>query len=89
MPNVNKYFIVMDQLSNRLHSNGPDICSDGAFMTLIILLGLRGKWKCLRSLEKFVLGWKYNTICSCLEKVDRSFCSEKCQVYDKLFTKVH
>lgn len=53
MPNVNKYFIIMDQLSDRLYSNGSGICSDGAFMMLIILLGLRGKWKRLRSLENF------------------------------------
>jgi len=53
MPNVNKYFIVMDHLSNRLHSNGSWICSDGTFMMLIIIWGLKGKWKHLRSLENF------------------------------------
>lgn len=51
VPNVNKYFIVMCQLSNRLYSNASSICSDGAFMMLVIILGLKGKWKCLKSLE--------------------------------------
>lgn len=53
MSNVDKYFIVMDQLSTPFWSNGSGICSAGAFMLLIVLLGLRGKWKHLRSVENF------------------------------------
>lgn len=32
------------------------------------------------------LGWKYKSSCSCLEKVDRSFCSEKCQFHDQNYS---
>lgn len=89
MPNVDKYFIVMDHLSNPFHSNGSGICPAGAFMLLIILLGLRGKWKHLRSVENFQCqGGKMRFMveiqdCSWLEKVNKHFLSEKCQFYDK------
>lgn len=53
MPNVDKYFIVMDQLPNTFYSNGSGICSAAAFMLLIILLGLTGKWMPLRSVGNF------------------------------------
>lgn len=89
MPNGDKYFIVMDQLSNPFCSNGSGICPAGAFMLLIILLGLRGKWRHLRSVENFQCqGGKMRFIveiqvCSCLEEVDKSFLSEKCRFYDQ------
>lgn len=69
----------MDQFSNPFCSNGAAICSAGAFMLLIILWGLRGKWKHWRSVENFQCqGGKIRfmveiQVWSRLEKVEKCF----------------